>query len=66
MKKDCIYIMTASNVRVRRPKYVWEQAHGELPPGHVIWHIDGDHHNDALDNLEVITRAEMAQRNRRK
>ncbi len=65
MKKDCVWLTIASNVRVRRPVYIYEQAYGKLPPGHVIYHKDGDRYNDDLDNLEAITRAELVQRNRR-
>lgn len=61
-KKDCIYIAIAPNVRVRRPRYVWEQANGPLPPGFIIWHKDGNRYNDNLENLEAITRSEAKKR----
>lgn len=64
MKKDVIYISTDANKRVRRPKIVWESVYGELPQGYVLWHKDRDMHNDDIDNLEAITRAEMLQRNK--
>jgi hypothetical protein len=34
---------------------VWEDAHGPIPPGHRIWWKDGNHDNNALDNLELLT-----------
>lgn len=36
---------------------IWEQAHGPVPPGHVIIFLDGDKRNFDLDNLECISRA---------
>ena len=35
-------------------RYVWEQAHGPIPPGHRIIHLDGDPLNCELDNLYCI------------
>lgn len=64
MKKDVIYLNVGSNKRVRRPLYVYESVYGKIPKGYVIYHIDGDMHNDDIENLEAITRAEMLERNR--
>lgn len=36
-------------------KMVWEQAHGPIPAGHRIWWKDGDHANNALSNLELLS-----------
>ncbi len=35
-------------------RYVWEQAHGSIPPGHRIIHLDGNPMNCELDNLCCI------------
>lgn len=35
-------------------RYVWEQAHGKIPPGHRIIHLDGDVMNCDLDNLYCV------------
>jgi hypothetical protein len=45
------------------PHY-WKMKHGEVPDGHVVWHIDQDSKNSSPDchNLEVITREEAAKR----
>lgn len=40
-----------------RAQVVWEAANGPLPRGHVVHHKDGDKLNDALDNLEALTKA---------
>lgn len=41
----------------------WEKHHGPIPPAHVIRFKDGDHHNNHIDNLELISRAELARLN---
>jgi hypothetical protein len=45
-------------------RYNWMQVHGEIPKDSVIFHIDGNHLNDKLDNLCLITRGQMATINR--
>lgn len=62
-KDDCAYLWTGANKRVRRPRAVYEETHGKIPKGFVIWHIDGDKKNDNIDNLEAISRGEMMKRN---
>lgn len=42
---------------------VWRKHNGKIPRGMVIWHKDGNNQNDDINNLELITRAEMMQRN---
>lgn len=42
---------------------LWESAHGPLPAGHALVFKDGDRSHIALDNLELITRAELMGRN---
>ncbi len=37
---------------------VWADAHGAIPKGSVIHHRDGDRLNNALDNLELVSRAQ--------
>lgn len=38
--------------------YIWKQAHGPIPPGHVLIFLDGDKTNCSLENLQLVTRAE--------
>ena len=64
ISNDCVHLYAGVGKRVRRPRKVWEDHHGEIPDGMMVWHIDGDKHNDDIDNLELVTRAEMAHRNR--
>lgn len=39
---------------------VWEHHHGLIPPGYDIHHRDGDKTNNALENLELLTKADHA------
>ena len=63
MTKDCIHIMVASNVRKRRPRLLWEQYHKRKLGKLVIYHLNGNNHDDCLENLEAITRKELRRRN---
>lgn len=65
-KKDCAYLWVGANKRTRRPKAIWELHNGELPEGYVIYHLDGDKHNDHIDNLKAITRKELLSINNKK
>lgn len=42
---------------------IWEAANGPVPPGHMVGFKDGDNRNFALDNLELVSRAERLRRN---
>jgi acetone carboxylase gamma subunit len=66
MKNDCVYVATTAGQRVRKPRMIYEQHHGAIPKGHVIWHIDLNRYNDVPENLEAISRAEMLKRNSNK
>lgn len=44
-------------------RLVWEEHFGPVPEGHVIVFRDGDRAHVAIDNLECVSRAELAQRN---
>jgi hypothetical protein len=54
------------NVRVwpLLQRHVWEQHHGPIPPRHVIAFRNRDRADCAIRNLECISRADLARRNR--
>ena len=64
--RDCYYIVIASGKRQVRARYNWEQEYGEIPKGMIIYKIDGNKYNDELENLELITRAELLRKNNNK
>lgn len=42
---------------------LWESVHGPIPAGHVVIFKDGDKARIVLENLELISRAELMNRN---
>lgn len=44
---------------------VWEEANGPLPPGHAIIFGDGNKRNFDLDNLILVSRAQLVRMNQR-
>lgn len=44
--------------------HIYEQAYGPVPEGYVIKFLDGNKENLALDNLAIVSRAELAVINR--
>jgi len=49
---------------VLKHKHIWEQARGDIPEGMALTFIDGDKSNVCIENLELISRAELLQLNR--
>lgn len=58
------YIRVAKGKWELYHRYVWKLLFGSIPLGNVIIFKDGDSMNCAIDNLECITKAENARRNR--
>ena len=47
--------------RARLPwahRWVWMHHHGDIPKGFDVHHIDGDKSNNAIENLQLMTRSE--------
>jgi hypothetical protein len=42
---------------------IWEKANGLVPKGHCLIFLDGNHQNVTLDNLQLITRKQLARLN---
>ncbi|WP_342557323.1 HNH endonuclease signature motif containing protein [Lysinibacillus sp. FSL P4-0201] len=47
-------------------KVVWEKANGPIPKGHVLIFLDQNKLNISLENLQLITRAQLARMNQNK
>lgn len=45
-------------------RYLWQREHGPVPPKHIVVFRDGNRENCTIDNLQLITMAENAYRNR--
>lgn len=65
-KKGYVRIKVAEpNVWMQYQRYIWEQHHpGESATGKTVIFLDGDNRNFSPDNLECITRKEMAVMNK--
>ena len=56
-----IWIKVANpNVFKAKHRVVWEKAHGKIPKSHCILFMDGNSQNCNLDNLQLISRGELA------
>lgn len=49
---------------VRYHRYLWEQANGPIPSTHFIGFRDGDSCNCELDNLYLVSKRELSDKNR--
>jgi hypothetical protein len=56
-KSDCVYLYDGVNKRIRRPKKIYEDKHGAIPKGWILYHLDQNKHNDDIDNLIAMPRA---------
>lgn len=61
-KKGYLRIKVAEpNTWIQLQRYVWEQAHpGQSAAGKLVIFLDGNNRNFAVDNLECVTRGELA------
>lgn len=51
------------NVWRLKQHVVWEQENGPIPEGHCLVFLDGNKENTSLDNLQLITRNQLARMN---
>jgi hypothetical protein len=42
---------------------IWEEVNGPIPNGHCLLFLDGNKHNISLENLQLITRSQLARLN---
>ena len=54
MKIGYIRLTLPTGERVLEHRWVWEQAHGAIPPHGIIHHVDGNKTNNRLENLTLI------------
>lgn len=52
--------------RIPYARYVLQKNGIDIPKGYIVYHKDGDMENNALCNLEIISRAELLKRNQRR
>ena len=52
-----VWIITEHG-RKQKHRWLWEQAHGPIPPDHCVKFKDGNRMNCSLDNLYLVSRAE--------
>lgn len=57
-RADYNYIKVSENNWELLYNVVWEQHHGPKPKGTVIMHIDGNRHNDDINNLILVNKDE--------
>ena len=62
-KDGYILIRVATGKYVHKHRHIYEQHHGPIPPGIAIAFKDGNKTDCHIDNLEAITRQQLAQRN---
>lgn len=58
-KDDYQYIKMENGTWRLYHHYLWEQAHGPIPPGHMVTFLDGNTQNTDLNNLALISRTEQ-------
>ena len=51
---------------ISKHRLIWEEANGPIPEGHTIIFKDGNIRNFDLNNLALVSRAELAVLNHRK
>lgn len=39
---------------IKEHRYVWEQANGKIPTGHIIHHINGKKRDNRIENLQMM------------
>lgn len=59
------YIKIGPNKWVQLHRYIWEQANGPVPKGHVIIFGDGNFLNTSLDNLILVSYQQLMTMNER-
>lgn len=56
------YYGRTNGERILMHRYVWEYHNGNIPLSHDIHHINGNRHDNRIENLELYTKSEHARR----
>ena len=66
-KSGLVRVKVSANPPVWKYKHavLWMQKHGEIPAGHNVIFGDGNKQNFAIENLVLVTNAELAYLNRK-
>ncbi len=49
---------TVNGIRDYSHRHIWRQLKGEIPDGYEIDHINGNKHDNRIENLQCITKAD--------
>jgi len=66
-KSGYTYVKTAQpNTFKAKHRLIWEQLHGEIPPGYIVRFKDGNCQNFSPENLYMISRKDQLNQENRK
>lgn len=54
LTEDGYVIIKVDGRQVRQHRHTWEQAHGPIPAGYVVHHLNGVRHDNRLENLAMM------------
>lgn len=54
LRKDGYWEFTIGGQHWLEHRYVWSQAHGSIPDGALVHHVNGDRGDNRLENLELV------------
>lgn len=56
---DRMLIRNEDGVDEAYARYLYRKHYGKIPKGYVVIHLDGNHMNNDINNLEAVSRAEL-------
>lgn len=62
--KEYVEVKTGHHTWKRKHVVIWEEANGKIPKGHCVIFADGNNRNFDLDNLMLVSRAELCVMNK--
>jgi len=66
VRQGRVYVKTVGGKWVGKHVLIWEGANGKVPQGHAVIFADGNKRNMALDNLLLVSKAELRFMNRKR